>query len=258
MAFQDEYDFDGRLLRGVRSIFIQGGEISSMSWDIGIGIGLGALTIFTMVLGGHLTSTKTRHKWAFYVSGILMLALITKQTVRTALAQRELDQKLQAIAQNTEAKASVTFSKMAPYAPSLPFKVGRSARFNMFFVNQGNEAAADLAVFSIIYLAAPGNEVQEKQLDAEFEQSCKRMSPQMEDPRQEAGTETFFSINAPELKSNDLDQLKARSLTLYFLTRAVYNDHRGHHVTDSCFWMQNPIHDLTVARVCKIHVHSGD
>lgn len=84
-----------------------------MFWDMAIALLLAILAALVSGLAGHLAATEAWHKWFFWGSGVLMVALIGIQTYRNAMNQRDLENKLSAIQKNTESPPVVNIAPPA-------------------------------------------------------------------------------------------------------------------------------------------------
>lgn len=228
--------------------------------DVIIGIGLGVLTVFTMVLGGYLTSTKPLHRWSFYLSGLLMLVLIVAQTYRTASAQRELSRILGKIERNTEQPPKLEVNVPPPPLPIVKSKgflelepqwlqtkivADAPLTLNLFFTNKGQEPIA-----GVYHYGVAGPVTAEESPITVHEELLKRAGSEYRKELHSRIPGTTVSVgrsiwNGPlgiaSLSQEQYTKLKNGSLRFYVFGWAHWNNAVSD--LDECVWLKIPDDD---------------
>ncbi len=259
-----------------------------MRWDIAIGIGLGLLVVFTTVLGGQIASDESWQKWAFYISGSLMLILIVAQTVRNAVAQRDFDGKLAKIEKNTEQSPKVeqiTNNIPAPAAPPAPKQkayIGidrvdftspagdTKYGLNVYLKNTSEVAAKREYSFRRAFVIPTENEMANpgyahpvkgvvendwKSFDEWFDAAAAKGDASLVQ-RQSLGPglSEWGTAFIDEPSSQLQGEINSGTKTILIVASAVFYDDAGRHRIDYCEWVQLPVSFQTpVFHSCGIH-----
>jgi hypothetical protein len=238
--------------------------LSPMWWDIAIGIGLGALTVVTMVLGGHLASKKSVHRWTFHISGVLMLGLIGVQTYRTAVAQRALEKTLSKIEKNTQQHSRVIFEIPSgrrgvpvpiPFLnPMGSFRKDDDMSLNVSYANAGDYVVQHSLMGAEIVVSPIA---EHKDVFARMHKTPMLIvSTQTVPPHIDNGV--YFTFPGPKLTKEQAQKLNSGDDELCVLGLVFWEDDTGKYETDcdTCFskagrnfnWHLGPEHNKETRR----------
>jgi hypothetical protein len=229
-----------------------------MFWNIAIAVVLAFLAALVSGLAGHLAATKTWHKWLFWGSGAVMIALIGIQTYRNETAQASLQAQLDKIQRNTE--QPVTVNLPPPPAPKehtrvnfvtprptqgdplLPYRTGEIPSINLGFKNGGDFPIRDERM-DVKIVVVPFSEY-----FTEFRKYRKELdfkAPTLGGVSNPHTDETnYHTYHGPVLTDDDVTKLNNAEKMLCAIAVLDWRDKSGHYQTDflQCLVAERPFH----------------
>lgn len=204
-----------------------------MFWSIAIAVILGIVATGVTVLAGHLAATKAWHKWFFWLSGAVMVLLISVQAYRSVVSFDHLVSQLSSIQANTKPPGQHTqIAFVNPIDPDhtmeLPFRPSERPQLNVSWINDGNYSVVDARCGADIVVIA----TDERQ--SAFDRFRGRIKPNITGgvfpPHTSyASTYTFYG---PEISKDQADKLNSGTDALCVLAIVDWADQTGNYETD--------------------------
>jgi hypothetical protein len=232
-----------------------------MFWDILVASGIGITQLVLTWYGVYVSVAEHRIRNAIFIGvvGFVGVGLTIVGVVRNSIEQGELRTELGEIKKNTRLHGSI---KIEPKANSealpLPLSDTRPLRLNFMYLNIGNQEAKNDKLFAQSFLeyGNPGVPATVENVWAKFSQYIRNTDNKHLPGGGMSFGIPFFSTNEPPFTTLTGDQIKdiGESKAHIFLAVSMpFEDDRGKHVQEACFWIQQPATPASPWHDCGIH-----
>lgn len=213
-----------------------------MSTALWLGIVIALLVSVSSGLAGHLAAKTRWHKWVFWGTGLIVVALISLQSYLNERTQGDLAKKIDRINQNTQVALHTSLDILPPYPitgdPYFPFRSGQSPNVAIMYVNSGSQPANDtLLSLGINVVPYPLSEDATREV---WKRSSLHGSATTGGTLPPHSPGHYNSVAAPRLTATEADQLTSGKLQLCATARVLWTDRTGGYCRYSfqCFYRE--------------------
>jgi hypothetical protein len=150
---------------------------------------------------------------------------------------------------NTRPIAKLRETGIEPVIDPPIFMAGREMRWNIHYINDGNETAKSGKALASIYVGKLDDENDQRAMVIKFDKLWQTSAAKLIEVF--PATPTMGTIPVT-FNQDEIDALDARTQTMYLLWRFEWFDSTGHLASEGCIGAQN-FHNWTVTHNCVVH-----
>lgn len=129
---------------------------------------------------------------------------------------------------------------------------GKPIGLNVHYKNAGNDTAEIHKVMAVTYVGKPDDLEEATKAYREFDLKWKETEGLKSDEPLSPGVPAYFTFSTSPITKNELIDIQASKLTVYFIIRLAYRDKTGDWFSDTCLSLQKPADSfLGIEHFCK-------